>query len=251
MFGRSIYVPDNPAWVGGSPQSINEQLWAQGRRRRLQIRGGLAAGALILGTLLLSLPWGLLAAILTAAADTLWHWRQRAASSVWRKGMRGERRTARVLRALVEWRGYHVLHGRNIPGRGQIDHLIIGGTGIMLVQNEAVPPETQMAGYRGRLYIDERPAAKVATELRDMADEASEMLRQRLGRDVLVEPVKVVYGGDLRGGVVSADGITMLRAHRLPGWVRNRRVRYTPEQVGEIYEAASTLPISRQALFVR
>ncbi|WP_329235502.1 NERD domain-containing protein [Actinoallomurus sp. NBC_01490] len=251
MFGRSIYVPDNPAWVGGSPQSIHEQLWAQGRRRRLQIRAGMAAAALIIGTWLFSLPWGLLAAIVVAGADTLWRWRERAASSVWRKGLRGERRTARVLRALVEWRGYHVLHGRKIPGRGQVDHLVIGGAGVMLIQNEAVPPEMQMAEYRGKLYIDERPGAKVATELRETAEQAAEMLRERLGREVPVEPVKVVYGGDLQRGLVSAEGVTMLRAHRLPLWLRNRRVRYTPEQVTEIYEAACTLPISRQALFVR
>jgi hypothetical protein len=200
---------------------------------------------------LFSLVLGLLAALVVAAADTLWHWRQRAASAVWRKGMRGERRTARVLRALVEWRGHRVLHGRTIPGRGQIDHLVIGGTGIMLIQNEAVPPETQMAEYRGRLYIDERPGAKVATELRETAEEAAEMLRARLGRDVYVEPVKVVYGGDLRRGLVNAEGITLLRAHRLPGWVRNRRVRYSPEQVEEMYQAATMLPISKQALFVR
>lgn len=251
MIGRSIYVPDNPAFVGGSPQAIHEQLWAQGRRRRLQIRAALAVGALVIGTWAASLPWGLLAAAVVAGLDTLWHWRERAASSVWRRGQRGERRTARILRVFLEWRGHTVLHGRNIPGRGQIDHLVIGGTGVMVIQNEAVPPETEIAEYRGTLYVDERPGAKMAAELRETAQQTAEMLRQRLGREITVEPVKVIYGGDLRRGQVSAEGITMLRAHRLPAWIQRRRVRYTPAQIAEIYEAASTLPISRQALIVR
>jgi Nuclease-related domain len=251
MIGRSIYVPDNPAFVGGSPQAVHEQLWAQGRRRRLQVRGALAAVALVLVTWVASLGFGLLAAAVVAGADALWHWRTRAASRVWRKGQRGELRTARILRLLVQWRGYHVLHGRNVPGRGQLDHLVVGDTGVMLVQNTSVPPETEIAEYRGTLYIDERSGAKMAAELRETARQAAELLRQRLGREVPVEPVTVVYGGELRRGRITAEGITVLRAHRLPQWIKSRRVRYAPDQVAAIYEAASTLPISRQALIVR
>lgn len=251
MIGKSIYVPDNPAFVGGSPQAVHEQLWAQGRRRRLQIRGALAAVALVLVTWAASLLWGLLAAAVVAGADALWHWRGRLASSVWRKGQRGERRTARILRLTLEWRGYRVVAGRNIPGYGQLDHLVVGETGVLLVQSRAVPPETEIAEYGGTLYVDEKPGAKVSAELREIAERTADLLRDRLGEDVTVEPVSVVYGGDLRRGLVAAEGVTMLRAHRLPRWVRGRRVRHTPQEVAAIAEAASTLPISRQALIVR
>jgi Nuclease-related domain len=251
MIGKSIYVADNPAFVGGSPQAVHEQLWAQGRRRRLQIRGALAAGALILVTWAASLPWGLLAAAVVAGADALWHWRARLASSVWRKGQRGERRTARVLRLTLEWRGHHVVAGRNIPGRGQLDHLVVGETGILLVQSQAVPPETEIAEYGGTLYVDEKPGATMAAELCETADRTAALLGERLDEEVRVEPVSVVYGGGLRRGLVVAEGVTLLRAHRLPRWIRGRRVRYTPEQVAAIVNAASMLPISRQALIVR
>jgi hypothetical protein len=251
MIGKSIYVADNPAFIGGSPQAVHEQLWAEGRRRRLQLRGVIAAVALVLATWASSLLLGLLVAALAAGIDALWHWRGRAASSVWRKGQRGERRTARLLRLAVEWRGYRVVAGRKVPGRGQLDHLVIGDTGIMLIQNQAVPPETEIAEYRGTLYVDERPGAKMAAELRETAEQTAALLRQRLDHDVTVDPVTVVYGGDLRRGLVAAEGVTILRAHRLPRWIRGRRVRYTPEEVAAIFEAAGTLPISRQALIVR
>lgn len=251
MIGKSIYVTENPALVGGSPQAVHEQLWAQGRRRRLQVRGGMAAAALVFGTWVFSLGIGLLAALVAAGADALWHWRERAASSVWRKGQRGERRTARILRLGVEWRGYHVVAGRKIPGRGQVDQLVIGESGVIIIENRAVSPETEIASYRGTLYVDERPGAKMTAELRETARQASALLRERVGCDVPVDPVVVVYGGGLRRGQVNAEGVTMLRAHRLPGWIRRRPVQYTPEQVAAIYEAAGTLPISRQAIVVR
>jgi hypothetical protein len=250
MFGKSIYVAENPALVGGSPQAVHEQLWAQGRRRRLQVRAGIAAAGLIIGTWAVNLWFGLFAAAVAAGVDALWYWRQRAASSMWRRGQRGERRTALILRAL-EWRGYTILHGRKTLDHGQIDHLVIGPTGVMIIENQAVPPETVIAEYRGTLYVDERPGRKMAAALREKADETAEMLRERFDGEVPVDAVSVVYGGDIRRGRVSAEGITLLRLRGLPGWILRQRVRYTPEEVAAIADAATTMPISRQAIVVR
>jgi hypothetical protein len=257
MIGKSIYVADNPAFVGGSPQAVHEQLWADGRRGRLQKRAVFAAVGLVIGTWLVALWAGLLAAALIAGIDALIQWRERAASSVWRKGQRGERRTARVLRLTLKWRGYEVVQGRTIPGHGQIDHLVIGPTGVTVIDNEAISPETEIAEHRGALYVDKRTGAKRAAALRDTARATAVLLAERLAGqageagEVTVEPVSVVYGGDLRRGGVTADGITLLRAHEVPGWIRRRRAGYTPEQVARITEAARALPISRQAIVVR
>jgi hypothetical protein len=251
MIGRSIYVEDNPALRGGSPQAVHEQLWAQGRRRRLQVRGGLAAAGLIAGTWLATLWVGLAAAALIAAADAGYHWRKRIASSVWRKGQRGERRTAKMLRFTVELRGYRVLHGRNIPEKGGLDHVVVDPAGVVIVDNRAVAPETRIAAYQGTLFIDGKPADKPAAELRELADATAALLRERLGEEVPVEAAAVVHGGDLDHGHVRADSVTLLRAHRLPGWLRDRRARYTPEQVADIFDAAHHLPISKHASIVR
>ncbi|GAA4622525.1 hypothetical protein GCM10023196_015080 [Actinoallomurus vinaceus] len=251
MFGRSIYVPDNPALIGGSPQAVHEQLWAQGKRRRLQVRGGLAALGLVVGTVLVDVWFGLVAAAVIALADTLYYLRQRMASSVWRKGQRGERRTSTVLRLTLDWRGYRVLQGRNIPGRGQIDHLVIGPTGVLLIDNQAVSPDTDIAAYQDTLFVDERSGAKMAATLRERADAAAAMLADRLGGEVAVEAVAVIHGGHLAKGLVEADGVTLIRLHRLPGWIRRQRIRFSPEQVATIAEAAHRLPISSQAIVVR
>ncbi|MEV0402573.1 nuclease-related domain-containing protein [Actinoallomurus sp. NPDC050550] len=251
MFGRSIYVPDNPALTGGSPQAVHEQLWAQGKRRRLQVRGGLAALGLVVGTVLVDVWFGLVAAAVIALADTLYYLRQRMASSVWRKGQRGERRTSAILRITLDWRGYRVLQGRNIPGRGQIDHLVIGPTGVLLIDNQALSPDTDIAAYQDSLFVDERSGTKMAAALRERADATAAMLADRLGGEVVVEAVAVIHGGHLVKGLVEAEGVTLIRPHRLPGWVRRQRIRFSPEQVATIAEAAHRLPISSQAIVVR
>jgi hypothetical protein len=250
MIGKSIYVADNPAWVGGSPQAVHEQLWAQGRRRRLQTRGVLAAVGLVAGTWLVA-PWaGVLAALAIAAVDTAIRWRERAASSVWRKGQRGERRTSRLLR-LLEWRGHHVVHGRLAPGHGQLDHLLIGPAGVLLIENRAVSPDTDITAHRDTLYVNERSGSKLATELRDKASATAALLAERLGEEVEVEVVGVVYGGTLRRGGVTAEGVTLLRAYELLPWIRRRGVRAGPAEITSVADAAHLLPISRQAIIVR
>jgi hypothetical protein len=250
MIGKSIYVPDNPALRGGSPQAVHEQLWAQGRRRRLQTRGVLAGVGLVAGTWLVALWAGLLLALLIAGVDTAVRWRERATSSVWRKGQRGERRTARILK-LLQWRGYEVVHGRMAPGIGQLDTLLIGPAGVFLIDNRAVAPDTTIAEYGGTLYVNERSGAKLSASLREMSDAAGSLLAERMGEEVEVEAIGVVYGGTLRRGGVSAEGITLLRSYELLSWIRRRGVHRGPEELEAICEAARLLPISRQALVVR
>jgi hypothetical protein len=108
-----------------------------------------------------SLPWRL-AAVITAGglAGTLAHgagprlagpaaalaaaalgWRLRfrvsAETGTWRRGARGERRTARALRKLVR-QGWTVLHDVAVPGsRANGDHLLIGPPGVFLVDAKA------------------------------------------------------------------------------------------------------------------
>lgn len=251
MFGRSIYVPDNPALIGGSPQAVHEQLWAQGRRRRLQLRGVLAGLALVVGTWLVHLWFGFLVAALAAAADTVYYWRQRMTSSVWRKGQRGERRTSAILRLTLGRGGCRVLQGRDVPEHGRLDHLVISPTGVFMVDNQAVSPDTEIVEYRGTLFVDERSGARLTRPLRERADAVARLLADRLGGEIAVEAVGVIHGGRLTPALAEADGVTLVRALRLPRWIRGQRTRYTPAETAAIAEAAHRLPISRHAIIVR
>jgi hypothetical protein len=75
------------------------------------------------------------AAAFRPSADTL----------AWRRGATGERRPARLL-ALLERRGWAVLHDLDVPGStGNIDHLVIGPGGVLVIASKQ---------YRGQLRLD-------------------------------------------------------------------------------------------------
>ncbi|MBG0831663.1 NERD domain-containing protein [Planomonospora sp. ID67723] len=64
----------------------------------------------------------------------------------WRKGAVGERRTAWLLRPLAR-RGYALLHDRALPrSRSNVDHMVIGPTGIWVVDSKNWSRSTRVTG---------------------------------------------------------------------------------------------------------
>jgi hypothetical protein len=77
------------------------------------------------------------AAVAAGAVGWLLRFRVSADTTAWRRGARGERRTARALRPLLR-AGWSVLHDVAIPGsRANADHLLIGPPGVFLVDSKA------------------------------------------------------------------------------------------------------------------
>jgi hypothetical protein len=248
MSGGSFYFRDNPAYTGGSPQAIYEELWERGRRQRLIQRGIIAGVCLLLAGKLLSPVWGVVFGLLAAGADVGYRWWRRAMLSVWRRGQRGEQRTARVLRYTLELRGHRVLHGRSVPGAGNVDHLVIGPTGVWAIGNQAWDPETEFAVYGGKLFIGKDSASRTAVQLQKMADVIAELLSRELRTEVDVLPLLLAHGGRLPGKGLTGSGLTLLRVSRLPGWIlrhgRPKDSRLTTEQIDAVTQAAiHRLPI--------
>jgi len=50
-------------------------------------------------------------------------------------GMRGEAKVSAVLQTLY-WRGYRSVDGIDVPGRGNVDHVIVGPTGVWAVETK-------------------------------------------------------------------------------------------------------------------
>src|SRR6266511_1587404 len=77
------------------------------------------------------------AAVAAGAVGWLLRFRVSADTAAWRRGARGERRTARKLRPLLR-AGWTVLHDVAIPqSRANADHLLIGPPGVFLVDSKA------------------------------------------------------------------------------------------------------------------
>jgi hypothetical protein len=245
LLGQSFYFGDNPAYTGHSPQAVYEQLWFKDREKRLRIRGALAFGALIIGTRLVSFGLGLGFAAAAAGVDLIYHWRRHAATVVWRRGQRGDRRMARILRFTIEPRGYRILHGRTVPENGTVDQLVVGPTGVWLIHNEAWSPDTEISAFDDRLFIGKSAETLTTRALCERARQVGALLSRDLGMDIVAVPVMVGHGGKLPWNPLAVAGLTVLRPHRVPGRLtRHRHAYYSRGQVQTITEAAiRVLPI--------
>ncbi|RAY16660.1 NERD domain-containing protein [Actinomadura craniellae] len=245
MIGRSIYLRDRAAFTGGSPQAIYEELRSRDRRNRLRNRGIMSGLALVIGAVGVSPLFGVILAVVVAAVDTGRDWWGYSRASVWRRGLRGEERIARLLRLTLERRGYRVLHSRMVPGHGQVDQLLIGPTGVWLIDNQAWHPDAELAEHGGHLFIDGKTPSKMVKGLNASADAIGYLLSERIGTDVLVRPLLAVHGGRIRRGPLNADGIAILRPLQLVRWPdRHPFTEHTPKQVEYIMRAAiQVLPI--------
>jgi hypothetical protein len=169
-------------------------------------------------------PAGLLAAV---ALAWMLRFRVSPATSAWRRGAAGERRTARLLHPLED-RGWVVLHDLAIPGSAaNIDHLVIGPGGVAVVDSKQ---------YRGRLRLDTNALLWHGRHLLTMtlraarweADQADEVLGVA---DVRVAAVVAVHGARVPWGRVMVNGVTVAPADRVPDLLRALPPILGPERV--------------------
>lgn len=232
-------MPHRPD-AGASARAQYRRLWARGRPRRVAARIILAAAAFGVATWLLSWRAGLLAAVVVAAADTIRQWRRHSPAAAWRKGARGEQKTARILRRL-ERRGYTVLHDRAIPGsQANIDHLVIGPSGVWVVDSKAWHRNTRISGARGQIWIGRRPATNLVQSAIYETRAVERALGRRLGAPVNARPVLAVHGARLpRFGGLAVDGVPLLRARRVPRWISRYGDPLDPGRVDQLAAAAA------------
>jgi hypothetical protein len=183
-------------------------------------------------TFVRTLPWRL-AAVLAAGglAGTLTHgagsrlagpaaalaagalgWRLRfrvsAEASAWRRGARGERRTARRLRPLVR-AGWTVLHDLVIPQiRANGDHLLIGPPGVFLIDSKAKHGTITISVY-GSAWHNGQPLDQT---LATVSWEAQQ-LATALGAPVF--PMLCIHDTQIPWGEVYVDNVPVLTPAKL------------------------------------
>ncbi|WP_067144001.1 nuclease-related domain-containing protein [Microtetraspora malaysiensis] len=230
--------------AGASAQAHYRAQLARTRSRRWTARAAIAAAAGGAGTWVLGWRAGLAAAAVAAAADAVHRWRSHSSVTAWRKGAAGERATARLLRRL-ERAGYTVLHDRALPAsRANVDHLVIGPAGVFVVDSKKWDRRTRISGVRGRIWIGKRPAGPVVTPVLFEARAVGTTLTRATGRRVDVIPVVAVHGAQMpQWGALAVDGVTLLRARRVPGWILRHGRQLDVDTVGLLAAAAaSALP---------
>lgn len=164
-----------------------------------------------------------------APALAAWWGRADPDPARWERGATGEAATAALLQRLPK--SFVILHDRRLPGtRGNIDHIVVGSTGVWVVDSKARRARVRVRRgqvWAGRYPIDVEPVRRQAAGV-----EAT------LG--VAVRPVVAVHGQGLRRRGKEVDGVVVLPARRLVRLLRRRR-RWGRTAVGSVAASADRL----------
>jgi Nuclease-related domain len=181
----------------------------------LRLAGVVAAGGLA-GILTLSAGprlAGPAAALAAAAVGWRLRFRVSAETAAWRRGARGERRTARQFRPLVR-AGWTVLHDLAIPqSRANGDHLLIGPPGVFLVDSKAWHGRITLS-VDGSALHNGHPLDQTLTTVRWEAQQ----LAHALGAPVI--PMLCVHDTQIPWGELYVDGVPVLTPSSLVATLR-------------------------------
>jgi hypothetical protein len=220
-------------------------LFSQPRVRRLRTRAIVAlVVGLVIGFLLRDWRLGITAAVIAAIADSLYHSRSSSTVPAWRRSSVAERRTEAQLKRL-ERNGYRTLHARAIPGtEAQIDHLVIGPTGVYAVDSEKwdkrLPVRVQMGKKLFHGPFDMKPRL---SEAMMEATKASELISQSYGREITVTPSLAIYGPPVPWKIMTIRGVHVYEGGRARRWITKREQALTAAEIDRLHEiAAEVLP---------
>jgi hypothetical protein len=241
------------------------------RRVRVGVVAGSAALGAALAVVLIALALhgsagtvarsGVAAALLVLVVAAARFFRIPPEIEAWRRDAAAERRTARALDRLNR-AGYTVLHDRSTAeSAGNIDHLIIGPSGVWVVETDAHrgPVRSTAAGVwagnaplRARLglvaWTGEQVSAALLAELPD-------------GWQLQAQTVLAFARADVPGGLALVDGVLLLPASGVAAYVLSAGVVLRPldvamlvdavERVLPAYEVAAAPPMSALAAKLR
>ncbi|WP_307845590.1 nuclease-related domain-containing protein [Planomonospora sp. ID67723] len=204
--------------------------------RRLLV--AVVAGVVV-GFLLLSWRAGVTAAVLAAIADVVVRARSHSTVPAWRRASVAERRTEAQLKGL-ERRGYRTLHARAIPdSEAQIDHLVVGPTGVYAVDSEKWDKRLPVRAMSHRkLFLGPFSQKARLDEALWEAERASQLIGEALGREIVIIPSLAIYGPAVPWRVLNVRGVDVFDGGHVRKWITKRERSLTDAEIERIYEIA-------------
>ncbi|MBB4936436.1 hypothetical protein FHR32_000741 [Streptosporangium album] len=193
----------------------------------------------VAGILLSSWRLGVTAAVLAAIVDTVLRARTASTVPAWRRASVAERRTEAQLKRL-ERGGYRTLHARAIPNsEAQIDHLVVGPTGVYAVDSEKwdkrLPVRVQSHRKLFHGPFNQKPRLD---EARWEASQAAELIGAALGHEVAIVPSLAIYGPAIPWKILNVREVDVFDGSRVRKWITKRERSLTDAEIQRIYEAA-------------
>jgi hypothetical protein len=236
-------VPGRGASVAGaSAHARYRRLRAQYRQERVLARLAVAGAAGAMTTGLFGWPAGLSVAFVMLLVQAVYVRVKPDPVTRWRRGAAAERRTGRHL-ARLDPAYFHVLHDRALPGpsRTNLDHLVVGLTGVYAIVSRRWPPLTRLRVVDRRLRAGSQPMTRLLSAARGAARTVAEHLSEDLGQRVEVRPIVAVHGTRLPRRGIIFDGVTLRRARRTGRLIQRQPAVFTTAQVAAIAAAAERI----------
>ncbi len=145
-----------------------------------------------------------------------------------RKGARGEQSVGEVLESLDD--RYRVHHGID-TGRGNIDHVVIGPTGVFTIETKNVAGRFELR--HGRVTRDGFDARDLVRQARAEAMAIRDRLREA-GIDGWVEAVVASADAHIQNGRLEVENVTVLPAMDVRHFILNRRIRLSEADVSRV-----------------
>jgi Nuclease-related domain len=148
----------------------------------------------------------------------------------WQRGARGERRTARQFRPLLQ-HGWVVFHDLAVPRSGaNADHLAIGPGGMFLVDSK---------NWRGRLLLSPdgtlwHGSYPVTVTLATIGFEAAAIAAALGVPSRIIQPMMVLHGSTIPWGEQYLGGVAVLPARRLAATLLALPPRFSDQQVAQL-----------------
>jgi hypothetical protein len=241
--------PAETADGGPPPPGIGEtrgnlaHLAAHPRRRFWVRRAIIAVVVGVAFSLLVSWRLGLTLAVIAVIADTIYQSRKLPGRRL--KLTVAQRQTRKQLNQLAR-AGYRAIHANPIPeSKEQIDHLVVGPTGVFAIDSEAwdkhlvVRTKNARQLWHGPFSMKER-----LEHARWESQQASELLSDVVGRPVTVRPAMAVYGPRIPWDVATIREVDVFSGPRLRKYLRRRanesgQPPLTHADVERIFKAAN------------
>lgn len=237
MGGQQTTPRSGRGAAGASARAQYDARRQAGRGFRLALEASVAAAVGLAVGIMFGWITGLVAAVATALVVAVWLHRSQHATSAWRKGAKGERKTARMLTKL-ERRGWTMLHDRSIPGsKANIDHIAIGPGGVWVIDSKYwTSKHSRVHVHRGKLYYGRRRQDRVVDTAAWEARRVGEVLAQA-GYEVPVQAALTLHGARPWFSVRFPNAYAMA-APRLPAFLQRRPETLSSGRVASLAAAA-------------
>jgi hypothetical protein len=228
--------------AGASAQARYRAMRAVHRQERIVARFTLAGAAGSMTAGLFDWLPGLSVGLAIVLAHTAYLHVRPDPMTRWRQGAAAERRTGRHLSRL-DPAYFHVLHDRALPeqNRANLDHLVVGLTGVYAIVSRRWPPLTRLRVVDRRLWAGPRPVWRLLLLARGAARTVAERLSAEVGDTIEVGAIIAVHGTRLPHAGIVIERVTLRRAKRVPRLIERQPAIFTTAQVAAISAAAERI----------